>query len=118
MVAGHPCCRYHYFPMVAGQRIQLTRNKTMVAPLGIEPSQEALEHCVGVELTSTGYRPVALPSMLTVRKLEPALGIKPRSLAYRARALPLSYAGWSGWPVTIRRLQFGRLRPCHWTTPA
>lgn len=32
--------------------------------------------------------------MLRRQKMEPALGIEPRSRAYRARALPLSYTGW------------------------
>lgn len=47
-----------------------------------------------VELASPRYKPGASPSMLRRQKLEPALGIEPKSHAYRARALPLSYAGW------------------------
>src|SRR5229473_2664493 len=102
-----------------------------------------MEPYVRIELTYPIYRTGASPAMLTGRKMEPTPGIEPESAAYRAAALPLSYIGWStasesnrilrytrpvhrrqclqcwsGWPVTIRRLQFGRLRPCHWTTPA
>ena len=69
-----------------------------------------MEPHVRIELTYPIYRTGASPAMLTGRKMEPTPGIEPESTAYRAAALPLSYIGWSGWPGTIRRLQFGRLQ--------
>jgi hypothetical protein len=41
-----------------------------------------------------GTSPAHRRQCLGDKKMEPALGIEPRSRAYRARALPLSYTGW------------------------
>src|ERR1017187_1945237 len=51
---------------------------------------------------SSLIRRVSLP--LDERRMEPMLGIEPRSVAYQATALPLSYNDWSRSPDLSRAI--------------
>ena len=69
-------------------------------PIGYQPiarpeSFAGMEPGVGIELTYPVYKTSASPLMLTRHTWSQRRESNPKSAAYRAAALPLSYTGWS-----------------------